>query len=106
MNAVVYISGPISGRDFEEAFEQFSDAEFAIKEKNPLAKVVNPMRLAIPDGCVWDLAMRECIGAMMECNYIHMLPGFEESKGARLEMTIAQALGFGVCNSEYELEDF
>ena len=54
----------------------------------------------------WNHAMRKCIVQLMECNYIHMLPGFEKSVGARLEMTIAQKLGFGVCNDIFELVDY
>ena len=50
--------------------------------------------------------MKKCIVNLTTCNYIHMLPGFEQSKGARLEITIAQALNFGVCNEQYELVDY
>jgi len=35
-----------------------------------------------------------------------MLPGFEDSKGARLEMTIAQALGIGVVDENYEMQEY
>lgn len=103
MNTKVYISGPISGLDYDEAFDAFSKAEYAIKQKNPCVTVVNPMRLPIPKDVEWTFAMRECLKAMMECGYIHMLPGSEKSEGARLEFFLAEKLGFGVCNDKYEL---
>ena len=44
--------------------------------------------------------MREDIRAMLDCDRIHMLPGWERSRGAVLELTIAHALGFTVTNAK------
>ena len=102
----IYISGPVTGLDYGEAKKAFDDAEEAIRWKyGREVEVINPMSFC-NEGEDWNHAMRKCIVQLMECNYIHMLPGFEKSVGARLEMTIAQKLGFGVCNDIFELVDY
>ena len=106
MAKYVYISDPVTGRDYEEAKADFDNAAEEIRRKHGNAVVVvNPMEF-IQRGEDWNHAMRKCIERMMVCNYIHILPGFEKSKGARLEYTIAQRLNFGACNEQYELVDY
>ena len=106
MAKYIYISGPVTGLVFEGAKAAFDQAAEEIRRKHGNAVVVvNPMEF-IQRGEDWNYAMRKCIERMMVCNYIHMLPGFEKSKGARLELTIAQGLNFGVCNEKYELENY
>lgn len=103
MAKYVYISGPVTGLDYKEAKAAFDNAAYDIRKKHGnTVVVVNPMEFVNP-GEDWNYAMRKCIERMMVCDYIHMLPGFEKSKGARLELTIAQGLNFGVCNDQYEL---
>ncbi len=103
MEKVIYLSGPITGLPIEEVRAAFTKAENKIRERyGATVEIVNPLKLETK-GATWEEAMRTCIEAMMKCNYIHMLPGFEKSKGARLELTIAENLQFGVCNDIYEL---
>lgn len=103
MAKYIYISGPVTGLDYNEAKAAFDNAEQSIKQKHGQAVVVvNPMSL-VQKGEKWEYAMRKCIEAMMECDYIHMLPGWEMSKGALLEITVAMGLNFGVCDTKYEL---
>lgn len=102
----IYISGPVTGRDFGEAKAAFDNAAESIRRKYGNAVVVvNPMEFIGP-GEDWDYAMRKCIEKMMVCNYIHTLPGWVNSRGACLEVTIAMALHFGVCDEEYILVDY
>lgn len=106
MAKYVYISGPITGRDHEEAKAEFDKAAYEIKKKHGESVfVVNPFDFC-NKGEDWRYAMKKCIVNLTTCNYIHMLPGYEKSKGARLELTIAEALEYGVCNEQYELEDY
>lgn len=103
METKIYISGPITGLPYEEARAAFMNAENAIRSRySALVEIVNPIRL-VPKNTSWNDAMRTCIAAMMDCNYIHTLPGFEQSEGARLEYTIALKLGFGVCDNQLNL---
>ena len=106
MNNKIYLSGPISGLPYDEMKAAFSKAENAIRERyGALVDIVNPTKL-VNIKSEWKDAMRVCISALMECNYIHMLPGSEKNEGARLEFTIASKLGFGVCNDQFDLVNY
>jgi hypothetical protein len=51
-----------------------------------------------------DFALRHAaerdIAALLKCDAIHLLPGWQESKGARAERAVAEWIGLGVF--EYE----
>lgn len=84
-----YISGKITGLDPKEAFTLF-----ALKERQLIDKeVFNPMKFTshIPAGSDWTEYMKVCIDVLITCDEIHMLPNWKDSKGAKLEHTIAQA---------------
>lgn len=53
---------------------------------------VNPMALPHDHGKTWSEYMREDIIALMACNAVIALPGWESSEGANLEIQIALAL--------------
>ena len=44
----------------------------------------------------WDWYMRRAIRMLLECDAVAVLPGWHESRGARLEVSIALALGMRV----------
>lgn len=58
--------------------------------------VVNPACNGLPANADWNDHMREDIRLLMDCDTIHMLPGWQKSRGATLEHQIAVALGFSV----------
>lgn len=58
--------------------------------------VNNPAEIGEQDGLEWHEYLRKDIRALMDCDAIHMLPGWRKSKGARLEHHIAVELGFTV----------
>jgi len=64
-------------------------------------EVVNPFECH-PEDVTWNEALRADIKAMMRCNAIYLLPGWERSKGVALELHIALALGFDVIVGEEE----
>lgn len=104
----IYICGPVSGRNYEEAKAEFDMAAYKIKyhyiDKEPV-QVVNPFDFC-QKGEDWNHAMRKCIARLVMCDYIHCLLGFHKSEGARLEMTIAEKLHMGICNDIFELCDY
>lgn len=55
-------------------------------------EVINPLQVVNDWKCSWDVAMRKCIAAMMECEAVYVLNNYSESRGARLEIEIAGAL--------------
>ena len=93
MTARVYISGPMSGLpDFNRPAFFRAAGELRFQGH----KVVNPAELDVPDDTPWPLLMRASLRGLLECDTIHMLPGWYRSRGAQLEHAIAIALGMTV----------
>lgn len=60
------------------------------------AVVINPAEHSETPGLEWHHYLRKDIKLLMDCDAIHMLPGWSKSRGARLEWGIAVELGFTV----------
>ena len=91
-----YISGPMTGLpDFN--FPAFHAAAARLRAIGH--EVVNPAELDAMDGdkeMAWADYLRRDIKALMDCDSIAMLPGWERSKGAMLEFQNAVTLGMAV----------
>lgn len=81
----VYLSGPITG--VENYRENFRKAEFELKELG--YEVINPCNLEHEHNQSYAAFMKEDITALLTCDLIYMLPGWEKSKGAQLESLVA-----------------
>lgn len=89
---ILYISGPMTGyEDFN--FPAFHTA--AEKLRSAGYEVISPAELEQPDKS-WQACMRVDITAMMQAEALVMLPDWQESRGARLEVHIAKELGMPV----------
>lgn len=97
----IYISGPITGLDYEKAKATFDAAERRITKNGFIA--VNPMNL-LPNGLPYKSYMMTDIIALIQCDAIFMLEGYENSEGAKLELHIAESLDMHVIY-ESELKD-
>ncbi|WP_460151138.1 DUF4406 domain-containing protein [Pseudomonas sp. H2_C02] len=60
--------------------------------------VTNPAELN-PDGGSWNDCMRRDIAALMECDTVATLAGWQDSRGASLEVHIGKELGMTVVNA-------
>ena len=60
--------------------------------------VTNPAEIN-PDSGTWNDCMRRDIAALVYCDTVATLPGWEYSKGARLEVLIGERLGMKVVNA-------
>lgn len=60
----------------------------------------NPAESGEQPGATWEDYLRRDILSLMECQTIHMLPGWTRSKGARLEHHIATTLGFVITGAD------
>ena len=56
----------------------------------------NPAENGVALDAPWVDHMREDIRALMLCDEIHLLPGWQNSRGARIELDLAVALGLRV----------
>lgn len=96
---IIYLSGKITGTDDYKS--RFSLAEQKLKNKG--VQVLNPVKAGMylarslaPEVPTWVQYMKCSIKLMMKANCIYMLKGYEESKGARLELLIARVLKFNI----------
>lgn len=90
---VAYISGPMTGMP-DLNFPAFHKAAASLRASG--YRVVNPAELDEADAgeeMSWEQYLRRDIRALMDCTHIALLPGWERSKGAKLEKHIADALG-------------
>ncbi|MBW1249879.1 DUF4406 domain-containing protein [Pseudomonas tolaasii] len=91
----IYLSGPMTG------LPGLNFAAFHAMTTNLRAgghTVTNPAEIS-PEGGTWNDCMRRDIAALMDCDTVATLPGWENSKGARLEVLIAERLGMTVVNA-------
>lgn len=98
-----YISGAIAHHDIEERKAAFKAA--AKKLTNSGYIPVNPFDNGLPQPGDWRQHMKVDIGMLIMCEYIYMLNGWEESKGAKLEMDVASSCGIKVLYECSELKN-
>lgn len=90
MSKRIYISGAITGTD--DYMERFAEAE------NDLIKagyeVVNPAKVnaQLPKGTSYEDYMKMSFCMLETCDYIYMLRGWQNSKGANMELCKAKEL--------------
>lgn len=88
-----YLSGPMSGYPDNNRV-QFERAAAMLREHG--YQVCNPAEFGEEPGRPWSDYLREDIKALMDCRGVITLPGWQESRGASLEVHVAQALGMPV----------
>ena len=95
---IIYLAGPVSKIDWDDAKSQFKDMErYALYLG--FDEVVNPVNHDKPsveldnEMDVWCHYMRESVRKLADCDAILLAPNNHISKGARLEKYIAEELG-------------
>lgn len=91
---VVYLSGPITGvkdywKPFEEAEDRLTSVGFA---------VINPAKL--PEGMDLEDYMAIALQGVIRCDVVYALGGSCNSKGAGVEIALAEYLGKPVYAAE------
>lgn len=82
----VYISGKISGQE-DLARKQFAEAEARLRKAG--YQTVNPFDNGLKDDDPWERHLAVDIIGLLACDAICQLPGWEDSRGARLEAEVA-----------------
>jgi len=85
----LYIAGPMTGLP-EYNFPAFFEAEARLRACG--YDVANPARHGVIEGAQWQDYMRLAITALMTCDGVATLAGWTRSRGAALEIDIAQRL--------------
>jgi len=86
----IYIAGPMTGIP-EFNFPAFRAAAARLRAEGH--EVINPAEIVTDTTVSWEACMRADIRELVACDAIYLLPGFEGSRGARLERHIALELG-------------
>jgi hypothetical protein len=92
----LYLAGPMSNIP-EWNFPLFIKTAEELRGRG--YRVLNPADGGLND-TNWANCMRRAIAKLIQADAIAMLPGWQESKGARLEHTIASALGMDIYFAE------
>jgi hypothetical protein len=89
----VYVSGPMTGiADYN--YPAFNAAAAALRAQG--YKVFNPADHGVVEGAEWADYLRADLAQLAQCETIHLLPGWWHSKGAQLELYVAQQLGMKI----------
>lgn len=97
--AKVYIAGPMTGyQDFNRP--AFYAAAEILRERGFTVKTPADCY----NGNSWEEGMKHDIPAMLSCDRVSLLDGWEKSRGARLEVFIARELGIPVETMKETLE--
>jgi hypothetical protein len=92
----IYIAGKItSDKNYRSKFLR---AEIRLREAG-FSDVVNPVRY-VRIGESWNMAMRQVLPYLMRCDAVALLPGWEESRGAKIEVGLARELEMEVLDIE------
>ena len=92
---IAYLSGPMTGLPGLNyaAFEVSAE-----RLRSQGVQVISPHEITPPGASPWswEAHMRVDLAALLTADVIVMLPGWETSRGARLEKAVAEALGLVV----------
>ncbi|MEF9672283.1 DUF4406 domain-containing protein [Pseudomonas sp. PCH446] len=87
----VYVAGPMTGiEDFNAVADQLRAMGYEVE---------NPAGHGVVEGAQWDDYMAYGLTRLGLCGVIALLPDWEKSQGARLEVLIAERLGMTVVNA-------
>lgn len=91
---IIYIAGKVTGTPIAECTMKFGIAQKMWEAKGH--DVLNPLVLVNDWHATWESAMRICLAAISVAQEAYFLSDWQDSKGARLEHTICQALGMKI----------
>ena len=94
----IYIAGPMSGLpglNFDAFHAKAAELRAAGHE------VVNPAEINLDHTAEWNACMRADIAQLVTCEAIYMLPGWFNSRGAKLERHIAEQLSMQILGAAW-----
>lgn len=103
----VYLSGPISGQDYDERFRAFEEKEAMFKEMG--FKVFNPMKNGLPPDATTHRHMRRDLSVLtneeIPISHIFMMKQWTHSAGCWKEIETAISCGITVIFEEMNLKE-
>lgn len=98
----IYVAGPMTGLP-DLNFPAFHEAAAQLRAMG--YEVVNPAEINIDPSAGWLECMRADIRELVTCDAVYLLPGWQGSRGARLERQIADGLGLGILCDTIKQQD-
>ncbi len=95
----VYISGKITGLEEKVYKNNFNSAELYLTGLG--YDVVNPVSYTGESDWSWSDFMKMDLKLLLDCDYIYILDGWEDSTGAKVEYSLARDIGI----KELRLDD-
>ena len=90
----IYISLPISGYDLEERKETAMQTEVKLRSRG--YDVFNPLGDKWESGLTAQDYMKRDLKALLECDTIIFMTGFNKSAGCHTELCVAMACGMDI----------
>jgi hypothetical protein len=92
---IAYLSGPMTGL-LDLNYPAFQVAAERLRKQG--VQVISPHEITPPGAgpWSWEAHMRVDLAALLTADVIVLLPGWDTSRGAQLEKTVADALGLSV----------
>lgn len=94
----IYIAGPMTGYA-EMTFPAFHAEAARLRALG--FEVISPAEVDVGPNQTWLSCMRADIKVLVECDAIALLPGWEQSKGAKVEHAIARGLEMRVFQARH-----
>lgn len=94
-----YLAGPMSGIP-ENNYPAFHREAARLRALG--LRIANPAEASIGENPTWAGFMREDIGMLITCESVVVLPGWEKSRGATLEVHIARSLGMPILDLDLQ----
>lgn len=95
----IYIAGPITGKP------NYNQVAFLYAKTKLQAKgyeVISPLEIVEPGELPWEHYMKKDIPILIDCDEVYMLKGWNKSKGAALEHSLALNLNIPITYEEEE----
>jgi len=89
----IYIAGPMTGIK-DHNYPAFFCVAAKLRAEG--RDVINPAEQTYGIGKPWTFYMRLGLQGLLQCDEIVLLPGWESSRGARLEREVAEQLGMKI----------
>lgn len=89
----IYISGPMTGMP-DLNFPAFHAEAARLSALG--YQVVNPAEINPDPGMSWHECMRRDLRALLDCDALALLEGWQKSAGAHLEMHVAHRIGMEI----------
>jgi hypothetical protein len=101
MKKCLYLCGPMTGLP-EYNYPAFANAAEKLTKQGHY--VLNPARFGL-SSYRWEDYMRRGLSDLLTTDAVALLPGWEQSTGARLEVYVAQSLGMPCCPLDVYLDE-